>query len=166
MRPASIARSARRRPAGGTGVPPRTAPSTMSMMTASLGREPIGNLFEAQPANRERRGHVLFDDRLGGVMTDAAGTAKEQHRRGHVVGQDHGIVAGAARQPVNQKAAALDAAFEHGYEPRMHQDRGLIAARLTLDLQPSAQCDLPRTGDEPVSSFGSRPIVHMTDVEA
>ena len=55
-------------------------------------------------------------------MADPCGTAKEQHRHRHLLGQDHGVVAGAADHAMHRKTRVLDRLLHRQSQRRIAGD--------------------------------------------
>src|SRR5262249_47249452 len=83
----STAMSACSTPDSVTTAPPR--------MTRSAGIEGL-HFVEERESGCECGGHVFLTDRFVRMVTDPARATKKQHRDGHLAGDDHGVVSGAA----------------------------------------------------------------------
>ena len=63
---------------------------------------------------------VLFADGLVGVMAKAAGGANEEHCRGYVRAEDHGVMAGAGEHGLRGKAGAARGLVQMLYKRVIH----------------------------------------------
>ena len=110
----------------------------------------------------------LFEHSLVGMMADAARRSQEEHRRRHASGDDHRVVAGAARHAVHECAASLDGPREDpGERGRPSASTAWSSVHVTCDAaDPGAQRS-PRPVPSRRSTAARRdPVVGMPHVEA
>ncbi len=74
-------------------------------------------------------------------MADAAGTAQEEHGRGHAASHDHGVVPGAARHGFGGKAGGFDRVRHEGGEALIHRHGGLVHLLRPFELQSATRRD-------------------------
>ena len=110
--------SRRARPAGVTIEPPRTTSSWVTVF------RPCANASTNSSSTSRATATSSIAHRLVGMVAHAAGRAHEQHRdRGHV-GEDHGVVAGAADERGRVDAARRGGCRQQRAQARIARDRG------------------------------------------